>query len=313
MLAGDADRSADDESASDRSISDRPVSPANGVQSPVGGMATTAATPSPAKQAAIADRVSRARESNHESVRRRSSWQSGQVAPAGAGKGSQELEEVQSRLRSQQRLIYALAAILVLVAALLAGLTIALLSCRRRKRVIFGGKSLQAAIDLWCSDEAAAREVYGDISGWDVSAITDMQCLFAASSWSCESNGGGSTTGKDTCNPDISAWDTSAVTDMRGMFGSAASFNQDIGSWDTSSVTDMFGMFFAASAFNQDIVSWDVSAVTDMYCMFFSRERTSFTQDIGSWDEKVGPGFDCYLDRYSEHAHTASECATRCG
>ena len=174
MLAGDADRSADEESASGRSISDRSASPPTGVQSPVGGMATTAATPSPAKQAAIADRVSRARESNHETARRQSS----QVAPAGSGKGAQEWDEVQSWLRSQQRLIYALAAILLLVAALLAGLTIALLCVLLPRTAAleedmaavkvfvgmmppppssFDGKpALQAAVDLWCIDEAAA-------------------------------------------------------------------------------------------------------------------------------------------------------------
>ncbi|EOD29661.1 hypothetical protein EMIHUDRAFT_233753 [Emiliania huxleyi CCMP1516] len=129
-----------------------------------------------------------------------------------------------------------------------------------------------AAVDLWCSDEAAARATYGDISGWDVSAITDMQCLFSAWSW-C--NGGGSTTGKDTCNPDISAWDTSAVSNMKSMFDSASSFDQDIGSWDVSAATNMRGMFFETSSFDQDIGAWDVSAATEMSGMFYGASSLS--------------------------------------
>jgi len=146
----------------------------------------------------------------------------------------------------------------------------------------FDGKpALQAAVDLWCSDEAAALAEYGHISGWDVSAITDMQCLFSARPW-CESNGGGSTNGKDTCNPDIGAWVVSAVTTMGSMFNEAASFDQDIGAWDTSAVTDMSAMFHYASSFDQDIGSWDTSAVTTMRGMF--QGTSSFDQDIGSWD-----------------------------
>lgn len=112
--------------------SDRSVSPVLGA--PVGGLATTAATgsaqSSPLKQAAIADRVSRARASNRESIQRRSSWQStSQVAPAGAvavaGTGK-EMEDMKSLLQSHQRQICALASLLVLVIALLVGLVIAL-------------------------------------------------------------------------------------------------------------------------------------------------------------------------------------------
>lgn len=114
--------------------SDRSVSPVLGA--PVGGLATTAATgaaqSSPLKQAAIADRVSRARASNRESIQRRSSWQStSQVAPAGAGAVAvagtgKEMEDMKSLLQSHQRQICALAALLVLVLLLLIGLVIAL-------------------------------------------------------------------------------------------------------------------------------------------------------------------------------------------
>ena len=41
----------------------------------------------------------------------------------------------------------------------------------------------------------------------------------------------------------ISSWGVSAVTDMNGLFANYAQFNADISSWDTSSVTDMATMF----------------------------------------------------------------------
>jgi len=64
-------------------------------------------------------------------------------------------------------------------------------------------------------------------------------------------------------NLDISGWDVSSVTNMRGMFRMTHVFKQDISNWDVSSVTDMSGMFSFAYVFNQDIGSWDVSSVTD--------------------------------------------------
>jgi len=141
----------------------------------------------------------------------------------------------------------------------------------------FEGKpALQTAVDLWCSDEAAALATYGHISNWDVSGITDMRCLFNAYPIYCA----GSTTGKSTCNPDIGSWVTSAVTTMRYMFSYAQAFNQDISAWNVSAVTDMSQMFRYASSFNQDISAWNVSAVRDMSSMF--RDASSFNQILCS-------------------------------
>jgi len=128
----------------------------------------------------------------------------------------------------------------------------------------FSKPELVAAVDLWCSDEPAALETYGDISRWDVSAITDMQCLFmheGSRHGTCENYGGGAPTPpppplinfKDTSNPDIGSWDTSAVVYMGYMFAGASSFDKDISSWDTSAAVDMSFMFYYATSFNKDI------------------------------------------------------------
>ena len=103
----------------------------------------------------------------------------------------------------------------------------------------------------------------GDISGWDVSCVTDMSGMFANSDF----------------NGDISSWNTASVTDMSYMFANS-DFDGDVASWDTSSVVDMSGMF-KDSSFNQAVGGWDVSHVTDMSDMF---SGTTFDQDVSSWD-----------------------------
>ncbi|KAK7237541.1 hypothetical protein SO694_00099091 [Aureococcus anophagefferens] len=123
-----------------------------------------------------------------------------------------------------------------------------------------------------------AEAIYGHISSWDTSKVTDMSSMFFYA---------------DAFDQDIGGWDTSAVTDMSAMFNYASAFNQDIGdwdvealrfdqaigAWDTSRVTDMGGMFIYADDFDQDIGAWDTSSVTDMSGMFSFAD--AFDQDLG--------------------------------
>ena len=59
---------------------------------------------------------------------------------------------------------------------------------------------------------------------------------------------------------DMSGWDVSMVTDMAGLFQQKFSFNQDISAWNVSHVTDMQSMFDGAVAFNADISKWNTMA-----------------------------------------------------
>ena len=45
-------------------------------------------------------------------------------------------------------------------------------------------------------------------------------------------------------NGNISGWNVSAVTGMGGMFWGAEKFNSDLSGWNVSGVTDMHRMFF---------------------------------------------------------------------
>lgn len=131
----------------------------------------------------------------------------------------------------------------------------------------------------------------GDVSGWDVSTITDMSFLFSGTSFN------GNVSSWDVSNVlnmsymfylnpafngDVSGWITSSVTNMLRLFSHTNVFNQDISGWDVSSVTNMGTMFNQAFAFNQDISGWNVSLVSNMEQMF--RDATAFNADIGGWN-----------------------------
>jgi surface protein len=106
-----------------------------------------------------------------------------------------------------------------------------------------------------------------DLSGWDVSQVTNMSYMFH---------------GATSFNQDLSGWDVSQVTNMGSMFYDATSFNQDLSGWDVSQVVNMSCMFYGATSFNQDLSGWDVSQVVNMSYMFHG--ATSFNQDLSGWN-----------------------------
>jgi surface protein len=122
----------------------------------------------------------------------------------------------------------------------------------------------------------ACMRMNGRIGHWDVSSVTDMECMFC----------GASSFNQPLASAD-GGWDVSSVTSMVGMFFQASSFNQPLASWDVSSVTNIDGMFLLASSFNQSLASWDVSSVTNMWGMF--KDATAFIngphlQELQNWN-----------------------------
>ena len=53
-------------------------------------------------------------------------------------------------------------------------------------------------------------------------------------------------------NGDLSGWDVSNVTAMDCMFYFATSFNRDISNWDVSNVTNMSEMFECANSLSEE-------------------------------------------------------------
>ena len=110
----------------------------------------------------------------------------------------------------------------------------------------------------------------GDISKWDVAAVTNMHAMF----W-----------GATSFNQNISGWNVARVADMGAMFSGATSFNQDISRWNVAMVTDMINIFNRATSFNQDISGWNVAKVTNMQFMFYG--ATLFKQNLDAWGERI--------------------------
>ena len=82
---------------------------------------------------------------------------------------------------------------------------------------------LKTAVDMWCGDNIKAILLYGHISYWDVSGVTDMSYMFM---------------GCSNFNKYIGGWDTHNVTNISLMFYNCPNFNMDIGGWDTLNAFD---------------------------------------------------------------------------
>jgi surface protein len=107
--------------------------------------------------------------------------------------------------------------------------------------------------------------MYGHISLWDTSLVTDMNQLFM---------------GHNDFNDDISLWDVSKVTTMESMFNQATSFNQPLEGWSVGGVTTMEDMFYYATSFNQPLEGWNVEGVTTMEAMFSGADSL---EQVPSW------------------------------
>jgi len=73
------------------------------------------------------------------------------------------------------------------------------------------------------SEKAQMIQIYGPISNWNVSRVTNMDNLFK---------------GQTTFNDPLASWNVSIVTNMSYMFDKASSYNQSLTSWNVSQVTN---------------------------------------------------------------------------
>jgi surface protein len=139
-----------------------------------------------------------------------------------------------------------------------------------------------------------------DLSGWDMSNVTDMAAMFrgcqqlstanitALNSWNITNKLVAMSetfaeiqTGFTGFNP--VGWDVSNVTSFSKTFYHARDMNaSNLASWNTSSATYMGEMFRLCQSFNVNIGSWNTANVTDMSYMFAN--ATAFDQNLGSWD-----------------------------
>ena len=111
-------------------------------------------------------------------------------------------------------------------------------------RFVFDNISLRTAIAIWFHDQANAMSIYGDISSWNVSNVTDMSFLFC---------------NRVTFNGNIALWDVSNVTSMAYMFAGAVAFYQPLDKWNIKNVTDFKFMFHGALQCNPSLITWNLS------------------------------------------------------
>ena len=119
----------------------------------------------------------------------------------------------------------------------------------------------------------------GDISGWDVSGVLDMNSMFH---------------GTKVFNRALNNWNTRACTDMGNMFRNSA-FNCPLDRWNVARVKDFSGMF-SHGHFRQDIAAWDVSSATDMSGMFYFG---AFDSDVSQWNVRRVDDFSGMFAEYS--------------
>ncbi|MDB2443064.1 BspA family leucine-rich repeat surface protein [Flavobacteriales bacterium] len=176
-------------------------------------------------------------------------------------------------------------------------------------------ENIYEAVDLYMNDLISGMQLFGSISEWDVSSVTDMAGLFAAYNITCDLSSWDVSNVTDMSEMfllswgledmlDLSSWDVSNVINMNSMF-TLSDFNGDLSNWDVSNVVDMNSMFNYASSFNGDISNWDVSNVVDMTGMFaFAHD---FNGNISNWDLSNVTNMDDML--FGVNLPIENECA----
>ena len=187
---------------------------------------------------------------------------------------------------------------------------------KRLRNKKFTSAALKRAVKEWITDKCVMA-LYGHISDWDVSEVTDMSDLFKDAK---------------SFDEDISGWDVSKVENMSGIFSGAISFNKEYTrKWSLDRLTrrdrtkkytneklkqaakDWVGNSIIAEALYGHISDWDVSEVTDMSDLF--KDATDFNEDVSRWDmskvrraKNIFDGIEAFNKKYTKDwsgVHTA--------
>ena len=118
---------------------------------------------------------------------------------------------------------------------------------RRRLVTQLTNANIHDAVRAWLADEANATSVYGHISNWDTSEVTNMDSLFCSDSESCV---GKNKSSAAAFNSNISSWNVGKVTSMR------TSKLKNTFTVITFQILTLFKVFLVAR-FNRDLSNWN--------------------------------------------------------
>ena len=119
----------------------------------------------------------------------------------------------------------------------------------------------------------------GNLSGWSMGAVFDMDCMF----YKCSS----------LTTLDVSGWNTGAVEDMHSVFSGCTKLTSlDLSDWDVGSVEVMQSMFYNCVSLNSvgDLSEWNVSSVDTMLQMFYNC-RALTELDLSGWSTSAVRNF----------------------
>jgi surface protein len=132
-------------------------------------------------------------------------------------------------------------------------------------------EEFRTVINKWCNPSIRnmVLEIYGDVSFWDTSNITDMSNLFQNldTFYRFDKN----------LYFDIENWNVSNVKNMSRMFYNFKYFNLNLSKWDVSNVSNMSYMFSKCKSLNQPF-KWNTKNVKNMEYMFLGCLK--FNSDI---------------------------------
>ncbi|MEO1257026.1 MAG: BspA family leucine-rich repeat surface protein, partial [Bacteroidota bacterium] len=119
-----------------------------------------------------------------------------------------------------------------------------------------------------------ARSFNGDLSGWDVSNVSNMDQMFR---------------GATAFNSDISNWDVSNLESAKEMFRETRAFNADISRWNTENLLNADRMFFSTPVFDRSLGDWDIGNLRSMDEMLRSSGLSTLSYDrtLIGWSSQV--------------------------
>ena len=145
--------------------------------------------------------------------------------------------------------------------------------------VALNDSNFYTARDLWFTDQAQAEATYGLIENWNTTAVTTLSSAFY----------GGLGVVTNDFNKDISGWDVSNVTNMSNVVRAQPLFNQPIGAWDTSNVEKFIYCFYSATGFDQDMSNWNILSSWTVLGMFNGVNLSTVNYDLllVSWEAQL--------------------------